>query len=323
MMLAARYAGAAGLQYAAAPDPDGQPIELAIWYPSEAKATSQPIGLFTQEVAFYGPIKGSALPLVIVSHGTGGSAAGHYDTALALAEAGFVVVALNHTGDNYKDRAYSFTPRNFVDRAKHIGRVVDFMLGAWDGHDRLDPERIGIFGHSAGAATALIAIGGEPDLAAAAAFCRADPDFWSCRRRRERNTADPPKAADADPPAWRHEPRIKTAAVTAPALGPSFTKEALASVTAPVQLWAAADDRITPNASFADAVKANLPRPPDYRLVANAGHFDFLAPCNEALAKVAPEICVSAPGFDRAAFHDNDMNQALVAFFRAQLPPPP
>src|SRR5262249_34288770 len=100
-------AGAAGFQYGTAPDPDDQPLELAIWYPSDDKISTQPLGLFTQEVVYYGMVKGDRLPLVVISHGTGGSAAEHYDTALALADAGFVVAALAHTGDNYKDRKYS------------------------------------------------------------------------------------------------------------------------------------------------------------------------------------------------------------------------
>ena len=36
-----------------------------------------------------------SLPLVVMSHGTGGSFLGHFDTAMALADAGFVVVAMN------------------------------------------------------------------------------------------------------------------------------------------------------------------------------------------------------------------------------------
>ena len=88
--LAVSSAGAAGFQYAAAPDPDGQPLELAIWYPSDGKVSPQPIGLSTQDVAFYGAVQGKALPLIVISHGTGGSPAGHADTALALAEAGFI-----------------------------------------------------------------------------------------------------------------------------------------------------------------------------------------------------------------------------------------
>jgi predicted dienelactone hydrolase len=52
--------------------------------------------------------------------------------------------------------------------------------------------------------------------------------------------------------------------------------------------------------------------------VAHAGHFDFLAPCPPALAHIAPPICSSAPGFDRAAFHQ-EFNRDVVAFFARTL----
>jgi predicted dienelactone hydrolase len=321
LLLAASPVGAAGFQFGSAPDPDDRPIELGIWYPSDAPAAPKTIGPVQQDVAYYGPVAGKALPLIVISHGTGGSALGHYDTALALADAGFVVVALSHTGDNYKDRAYSFTPRNFTDRPRHVSRVVDFMLNDWDGHDRLDPARIGIFGHSAGAATALILIGGNPDLSLAVLFCRDHREDWGCRQARELSGDRPLRAADWTTPDWHHDPRLKAAALAAPALGQAFGKTGLANVTAPVQLWRAEDDVITPNKWFGDIVRDDLPTPPEDHLVAKAGHFDFLAPCGDALAKLAPDICNSEPGFDRSRFHQ-EMNKAIVAFFTAKLAPP-
>jgi predicted dienelactone hydrolase len=321
LLLAASPAGAVGFQYGSAPDPDDQPIELAIWYPSDAAVSSKPLGLFTQDVAYYGAIKGSGLPLIVISHGTGGSGAEHYDTALALANAGFVVVAPSHTGDNYKDRSYSFTPRNFTDRPRQVSRVIDFMLNKWDGHGHIAPTRIGIFGHSAGATTALILIAGNPDLYLAALYCQDHPYEWDCQQIKQKAGAAGTKAAEWKTPEWHHDPRIKAAAIAAPALGYTFTKVGLETVTAPVQLWRAEDDKITPNLWNGDIVRDALPKAPEDHLVPKAGHFDFLAPCNEALAKTAPEICESASGFDRAAFH-LELNKAVVAFFTAQLPAP-
>ena len=319
LLFAASPARAAGFQYGTAPDPDDKPIDLAIWYPSDAAAAPQPFGLVTQQVANYGPIKGIALPLVVISHGTGGSAANHYDTALALADAGFVVVALNHTGDSYKDRSYSFTLRNFVNRPKQVSRVIDFMLNSWNGHDHIDPARIGIFGHSAGGTTGLILIGGNPAIYLAKLFCHDHPEDWGCRQRPQAVASGTPPS-DPDPD-WHHDPRIKAAVIAAPALGQAFSRVGLENVTLPVQLWRAEDDKINPNKWFADIVKDNLPQPPEDHLVPRAGHFDFLAPCSDALAKAAPEVCDSEPGFDRAAFH-RDMNAAIVAFFRKTLGSP-
>jgi predicted dienelactone hydrolase len=317
---AAPTADGAGFQYGTAPDPDNQPLPLAIWYPSEAPTSSQPLGLFKQDVAFYGPVSGKLLPLIVISHGTGGSAAAHYDTALALADAGFVVVAMTHTGDNYNDQTNAFTPRNFIDRPRQVGRVIDFMLKEWSGHDLIDPTRIGMFGHSAGGTTALIVLGGEPDLARAVKFCHDHPELRDCMQAKlAAGTAS--AWSGAKPPHWVHDKRVKAAVIAAPPIGYTFTKDGLAAVTEPIQMWRAENDEIAPNQWSADVIEKALPKPPDDHLVPQAGHFDFLAPCSEDLTKVAPEICASAAGFDRAAFHQ-DFNKALVEFFKAQLPPP-
>src|SRR5262249_42396039 len=141
-------AGAVGFQSATVPDPADKPLQIGIWYPSAAPAPSQPNPPFRQPLALNGAVAGNRLPLVVVSHGTGGWLGGHADTALALAEAGFVVVAVTHTGDNGEDESYPAS-RWMIDRPRHISRVLDFMLADWSGHERIDALRIGIFGFSA------------------------------------------------------------------------------------------------------------------------------------------------------------------------------
>ena len=318
-VLIASPAKAAGFQYGTAPDSDDKPIELGIWYPSDATTSTQALGLFKQDVAPYGAIAGRSLPLIVISHGTGGGASSHYDTAIALANAGFIVVAPSHTGDNYKDRSYSFTTRNFVSRVQQVSRVIDFMLNEWGGHDRIDPARVGIFGHSAGGTTALIALGGTPDMTRTAQHCKDHPEAWDCLQIKQ--LSGNPATDPADPPKWSRDKRLKAAAIAAPAIGYDFTTDGLAPVTAPVQLWRAENDRITTNVLNADIVKARLPKPPEDHLVAKAGHFAFLAPCSDPLAAIAKEICTDDAGFDRTAFHQ-ELNQALIAFFKTQLAPP-
>ena len=109
------------------------------------------------------------------------------------------------------------------------------------------------------------------------------------------------------------DPRIKAAVIAAPALGFTFAPDGLKNVKVPVQLWRAENDTVVPHPRYAEAVRVALPQAPDYHVVANAGHYDFLVPCSAALASIAPTICTSAPGFDRAAFHDS-FNAAVVNF---------
>ena len=135
LMLAATPALSAGFERVTVPDPDGPPLEAGIWYPSGTSASSQSIGAYTQTVAAGGEIAGRGLPLIVISHGSGGSFEGHYDTAVALAEAGFVVAAVTHTGDNYRDHSGFARVEN---RPRHIKALVDYMLASWPHRDLID-----------------------------------------------------------------------------------------------------------------------------------------------------------------------------------------
>jgi len=78
-------AGAVGFQWITVADPEDQPLDVAVWYPSDFPVAPQALGLYRQTVAANGAISGSQLPLVVISHGTGGWAGSHVDTALVLA----------------------------------------------------------------------------------------------------------------------------------------------------------------------------------------------------------------------------------------------
>jgi predicted dienelactone hydrolase len=312
--LATAPAFSAGFERVSVPDPDGPALEAGIWYPSEEPPSSQAIGLYRQTVATGGAIAGRDLPLIVMSHGSGGSFEGHYDAALALAEAGFMVAAVTHAGDNYRDQS-GFT--RVENRPPHIKALVDFMLASWPHHDLLDPARIGMFGFSAGGFTALVMVGEIPDLALVAPYCAAHPDEWACRKAKEYH-ADPRAA----PAAFVHDPRISAAVIAAPAIGYSFTPEALAGIKASIQIWRGDSDELLPHPRHAQNVYEGLPTKPEYHVVPNAGHFAFLAPCTPMTESIAPEICRDPAGFDRAAFH-REFNPAVVAFFKAKLPAAP
>ncbi len=303
------WAHAAGFQRGYAADPDGKPLEIGIWYPSSAAVDVVAMGPTAMTVAVNGPVRGEGLPLVVISHGHGGYFLSHFDTAIALADAGFVVAAVTHAGDNYADQSRS---TDVMDRPRQISRVLDHMLSVWDGHDLIDPARIGMFGFSSGGFTTLASIGGVPDLARIGPTCAQHPGDYACRLvARVRGNDAAPSAARTTGVA---DSRIRAAVVVAPALGFTFGTEGLENVKVPVQLWRAENDVIVPHPRYAEAVRLALPQAPDYRVVPNAGHFDFLAPCSSALAVVAPAICASAAGFDRTSFHAG-FNEAVVAFF--------
>lgn len=180
------------------------------------------------------------------------------------------------------------------------------MLQVWPRRASIDYDRIGAFGFSAGGFTVLAAAGGRPDLALLADHCRQHPAFYDCTLLKAQ-----PRSAASPWPDLR-DPRIKAIVVAAPALGFTFDRAGLAKVTMPVQLWRADDDHILPAPFYADAVKTALPRQPRFHSVPAAGHFDFLAPCADPACM--PQICRSAPGVDKIAFHQR-FDEEVVRFF--------
>ncbi len=310
LLICTLSAHAAGFQSLDIPGPRGKPISLAIWYPSAAPVQARSMGTDSQDVASHGAVDGKGLPLVVITHGNGGFKYSHLDTALALADAGFVVVALTHPGDNYADQSEA---TDMLERPKHIVAALDYMLGAWPQKSHLAPSRIGIFGFSSGGFTALVSIGGQPDMGKVFTHCAAHPGHYACMllASRGEQAGRAPMAVTAP----MHEQRIRAAVIVAPALGFTFDAAALSKVEMPVQLWRAEDDEILPHPWYAEHVRLALPRNSDYHVVPRAGHFDFLAPCTAKLAAMAPRICASLQGFDRSAFHRR-FNAEVVKHFK-------
>ena len=285
--------------------PDG--IEVGVWYPASGTPVHQRLGLHTQDVVAGASVPDGRHPLVVISHGTGGDFTGHVDTAVALARAGFIVAALTHPGDNWRDNSRA---TQIEERPAALSVTISYMLQAWPGRGAIDPDRVGAFGFSAGGFTVLTAAGGIPDLGRVPAHCAAHPTFFDCTLIK----AQP--RTEATPWLTLRDARIKAIVVAAPALGFTFDRAGLAAVRVPVQLWRADDDQILPAPFYADAVKEALPRRPEFHSVPSAGHFDFLAPCADLTSM--RQICQSAPGFERPAFHAS-FNNAVIEFFSSTL----
>jgi predicted dienelactone hydrolase len=69
----------------------------------------------------------------------GGSFTGHRDRAEALADAGYIVAATSHPGDNARDTGRSGDLSVMVERPTDIKRLIDFMLRASRAAATIDP----------------------------------------------------------------------------------------------------------------------------------------------------------------------------------------
>ena len=271
-------AGPGSVERVTVPDANGTARDVVIWAPGDVRAR----------------------PLVVLLHGNGGVPENHTHTAEALAEGGFVAAAVAHGAGI-----------SFVERARHVSRVLDYLLTAWPRRERLDPSRVGIYAFSVGGFTALVSLGATPDVGRIPAYCAEYQDrVCGVLKDGKIDIAIPASA-------WMRDTRIRAAVIAAPTLGFTFTPAALVAVKAPMQLWRAAADEVTPHPRHTEAVYQALPVKPDYVVVPKAGHFAFVG-CSPETAQRAPAVCRDAADFDRAAFH-RTFNAAVVAFFKAHL----
>jgi predicted dienelactone hydrolase len=285
LCLTAAAGQAAGLRFIDVPaDPEGPALAGAVWSPCATPANEVILGDVAVPRVKDCAIAGDKLPLVVFSHGRLGSFRGHHDTAETLADAGFIVAAINHPGDNASDASQTDDLSVLIERPADIKRLTDFMLGAWPDAAKIDRERIGFFGFSRGGYTGLVVVGGNPDFRAGLAYiCPEGSTTRKCEQIRENKVPTQPLA---------HDPRIKVAILADPAFPIFFTPDGLKDVTIPVQLWRSAlgGDGVVPGAVI--ALERKFPTRPDYHVAANSDHFSFLAPCSPEEAKALPVLCV-------------------------------
>lgn len=311
---ARRSANPVGFQTARVKTPSGA-VAIALWYPTSA--TPRPTTFINGSLlslAPNGPVDGHDLPMIVLSHGNGGSAFSHVDLAMELASAGYVVASPTHGGDNYADQSRQGDPAIFSQRAGQIRATIDYVLVSWADAAHVDRERVGAFGFSAGAFTVLGLIGGVPDMALIVDHCRRQPEFI-CKALAHAHS--PLLTGTAAAGRFTADERIKAAVVAAPGLGFTFERGGLGGVRVPVQVWSGSHDSTVPFESNTRVVQAGLGRHVEARKLRGASHLSFLAPCGLLRP---PAVCRDPDGFNRESAH-RLMNTEIIGFFNARLAP--
>ncbi|MBN8245149.1 alpha/beta fold hydrolase [Nitratireductor aquimarinus] len=146
-----------------------RPLNVALWYPAKGGAPGVVVG---ETPAFVGarvvrdaqPSAG-AHPLVVLSHGYGGTWRNLSWLAAALADEGYAVAAPDHPGTTHfnRDRRQASM---LWERPRDLSRVIDAVLEGPALAGSIAPERIAAIGHSLGGWTVTALAGGrfDPDL---------------------------------------------------------------------------------------------------------------------------------------------------------------
>jgi predicted dienelactone hydrolase len=309
-------------------------LDCTIWYPAAdgAVETEQAIGppgapLFLEGKAAQGAefaAGGGKRPLVLLSHGTGGSAAQMAWLGIALAHAGMIAVAVNHPGNN---ALAPYTPEGFVlwwERATDLSDVLDGMLADTEFGPRIDRRMIGAAGFSLGGYTVLELAGAQTDVSAIFDVCRATPNAPVCSppemkgmpkgealMAAVRKTSGESLARSSD--SFRDD-RIRSVFAIAPALGAVLTVDGLREVRVPVAIVVGAADPIAPGAENAEKIRAGIRGAKLAVLPGGIAHYTFLDTCTATGKAQLPEYCVDNAGVDRAAVHAQVSGMAVEFF---------
>lgn len=267
-------------------------------------------------------------PLLLLSPGTGGTAASLDWMAAALAAQGYIVAGVNHPGNTALE---PLTRDGFMlwwERATDVSEVLDGVLADPVLGAHVDRARIGAVGFSLGGYTVLELAGARTDFAGFLAFCGSPKADAICHppemaRAQITPSADTPRTLQTEASVARssasyRDARIKAVFAMAPALGMAMDAASLGNITVPISLMAGDADVTVPVETNVRRVAGLLPKA-DLLLVPGASHYTFMDTCLPGGAAHVPLLCNDNPGVDRDAVHAQAVRRALE-FFGATLP---
>ncbi len=283
-------------------------VRVTVWYPAPDTVDEQSLDLGPPGKPMF--IVGTAAPdapfldtrrrpVILFSHGFGGTARmmGWFTTTLA--RAGFIVVAVDHPGNNGMDKMTAPGAIMFWDRPGDLKAALaavrdDPIIG-----QHLDMRRVGVAGFSAGGFTALASAGAQVDADRFIAFCKGHPDDGVCKPQKEfpltteeafKALEQPELAAERAHARDDHTiPEVRAAFAIAPAIVQSLDPASLASMKNPVAIILGDSDKVAPPSTNGGVAARTIPGA-ELRVLPSVGHYDFLSTCTPD-AMVAVPLC--------------------------------
>jgi predicted dienelactone hydrolase len=296
-----------------------RPLSTKVWYPAKQSAVQRRHrydNAFLGFVVKEGEIKDRAniYPLVLLSHGTGGSNSSLSWLAEILASNGFVVAAPNHwnnfTGNN--------SPSGIIriwDRPKDLSFLIDYFLSDSEWSSLIDESRIYAAGFSAGGFSVLGLAGAKYSFEKMSEFCRRNPNDADCAIVQgldlsEIDTSD----ANVD----YMDSRVRAVLAMAPAVGRGVVQDSLRKIDIPVHIVAAEDDEWLAIESNAQLYVDNISTA-SLTLFDRGGHFVFMQECSLITTwvvrfTVEDDICGLASAVDRRELQHVTASIALGLF---------
>jgi len=321
-----------------------RPIAWVAWYPADNDAHGEKLSIKSTAKAepfiITGGYTNAAInstqkswPVVLLSHGTGGSALGMDWLGSRLATAGFIAISVSHHGNTVLE---PYAPEGFLcwwERASDLTLTLDALTHEGPLAQAIDTTCVFAAGFSLGAYTVLAMAGALTDMQLFEDWLEQSPrkgphgpkefpdlsehipnliatsaEFRASQARQHQNYSD-------------H--RIKAiVALAPPPPVRALTPQSLTTIEVPVRIIVGQADKEAPHHTCAQWLDRLLPHSHLTLLGENVGHYVFLNEATLFGETVKPDICIDARGVDRSAIH-HQTTLATVKFFNnvmAELP---
>jgi len=313
-------------------------VRVTVWYPAAegVEEKSLDLGPPGQPMFFVGSAAPDApfadsrrRPVILFSHGFGGTARmmGWFTTVLA--QQGYVVIAVDHPGNNGADKMTVPGAIMFWDRTGDLQAALDTVANDPIISPHLDLKRIGVAGFSAGGFTALVAGGARVDLKHFQDFCQGHPDDGVCKPQQELAVTQDQAAAALGSPELAGEVAhagddhsirgVRAVFAMAPAIVQALDPASLSAMSTPVAIVLGEADQVAPPHTNGGVAARAIPRA-QLKSLPNVGHYDFLATCSQAAMQRDVPAC-RALQVPQGPTHVAALQQALVFFGRVMGPP--
>jgi predicted dienelactone hydrolase len=307
-------------------------LRVTVWYPApdNVEEASLDIGPPGQPLFLVGSAAADApfldvrrRPVILFSHGFGGTARMMAWFTTNLARAGYIVVAVDHPGNNGLDKMTAPGAIMFWDRPEDLRVALaavrnDPVIGP-----HIDARRVGAAGFSAGGFTALAAAGARSDPDRFLAFCKGHPDDGVCKPQKEfpltmeeaqRALEAPENAAELAHARDDHSiPEVRAAFAMAPAIVQAFDPASLAAMKTPVAIILGDSDRVAPPNTNGGVAARTIPGA-ELRVLPSVGHYDFLSTCTQAAIQAVP-LCAELKA-QQDKTHQEALGMAYAFFVR-------
>jgi len=287
-----------------------QPERVLITYP--AKADGEPYTLGADALWVGVPARRNAtpvqekFPLVILSHGSGGNAAGLGWLSTELARNGFIVAAPNHihsrSGDSIPVESFKIW-----ERAQDISALIDTLTTSATWSALVDKERIGGIGFSLGGNTMMLTAGARASLQTFVAHCAEAGGKDAGCNWFQKGGVDFSKVDREAFEGGYGDKRVSAVIAIDPGFAVAYQNESLAGIDRPMLFINLGEDDGIMSGTNAKSLAIDIPEA-NYALVPGANHFSFLSICNANGAELLKQyeddpVCDEVSDIPREKLH--------------------